>query len=86
MLWQSPYDEAVRIRFRGELRRHRRALMDAGYDPDFIGVTEVEPVKCENAQCRAPLPWSRVRGFLHPARCTRCSKGIPYATLRKWQD
>lgn len=80
------HEEAVQIARLEELRSHRKALRDFGYDPDFIGVTEVDPVLCDAPLCREPLPWARVRGWQLPARCTRCGQGIPYPTLRKWQD
>lgn len=69
-----------------ELLRHKKALRDFGFDPDFIGVTEVEPVRCEAPLCREPLPWRIVRGWGTPACCTRCGQNVPLSTLRRWQD
>lgn len=40
---------------------HRRMLLDAGHDPNFIGTTEVKPVCCEG--CGKAIPWATLRGW-----------------------
>lgn len=43
------------------LEAHDRELSRQGYDPQYIGVTEVKPVKC--CGCGAPIPWAVLKGY-----------------------
>jgi hypothetical protein len=43
------------------LEAHRESLRAAGYDPDYIGVTEVEPLCCPG--CGKKLPWAFLNRF-----------------------
>jgi hypothetical protein len=52
------FEQSEQLRLYNE---HRREMAAQGYDPDFIGVTEVRQVRCEC--CGEPIPWRTLRGW-----------------------
>jgi hypothetical protein len=79
------HDEVVISSRFDELARHNQALRDFGYDPEFIGVTEVKPVTCTG--CGKAIPWAALRGWEgRKVCCAGCGKEVPGYVLRSWQD
>lgn len=46
---------------REKLAHHDSQLRQRGYDPNYIGVTEVEPVCCRG--CGKTIPWAVLAGY-----------------------
>jgi hypothetical protein len=54
-------EDGERIRAQNALNAHDASLRAQGFDPQYIGITEVNPVKC--CGCGAPIPWAVLKGY-----------------------
>jgi hypothetical protein len=48
-------------RFKRAQLNHDEELRQRGFDPQYIGITEVKPVRC--CGCGAPIPWAVLKGY-----------------------
>jgi hypothetical protein len=59
---KNAFDTDMEIaRFKHQQLNHDEELRQQGYDPQYIGITEVKPVRC--CGCGAPIPWAVLKGY-----------------------